>query len=135
LKLAIRQSAPPFPTDRNAPANLGAALYLRSTRSICEVKKAGCNGETKKALFVYNTAGRSFEDLIFERDALGIVIFEYRSEKQCQGEPEAYASPQRSGGVMAATAIDRIVDAYVRLNNSRGAPRSQNASSKIGRRS
>jgi hypothetical protein len=63
----------PFPTDQNAPANLGAAPYLRSTGSICEVKKPVCNGETKKALLVRHSR-QTFENLIFERHALIVLL-------------------------------------------------------------
>jgi len=63
----------PFPTDRNAPANLGAALYLRSTRSICEVKKL-LQRRNKESVACTTQQADPFENLIFERNTFGIIL-------------------------------------------------------------
>jgi hypothetical protein len=70
----------PFPTDQNAPANLGAALYLRSTHSICEVKKPLATEKQRKRC-LYDTAGGSFENLIFKRYACDRSALERYAEK------------------------------------------------------
>jgi hypothetical protein len=69
MTLAVRLHARRPPLIR-CPSQPWRALYLRSTCSICEVKKPVATEKQRKRC-LYDTAGGSFENLIFERYPLG----------------------------------------------------------------